>query len=248
MRLCLVLFCSIVCNLASGESLTIAVASNFHQPVKYLVERYESLTDYELTIVSGSSAKLMAQAIHGAPFDIFLSADQEKVSYLISENVAIAESRTTYAVGTLVLLSHLPINNKNISDVLSESDKKVAIANPRLAPYGLAAKQTLESLGLYKKLKHRLVYGENINQTFQFVHSGSAKLGLVAYAQVKSQNISSDFYIEIPESLHRPIMQDGIVLKRAKSRLVARDFMQFLTSDEGRSIIQSFGYKKLEDY
>ena len=167
----------------------VAVASNFIKPMKDLSKRYEEFSNQSITVISGSSAKLMAQIKQGAPYDLFFSADQEKVSQLIEYGLADTASRQKYAKGRLVLWSKACLRQTNMPEqtsyqrLINKEFKYLAIANPTLAPYGRAAVESLKSLGLYNSLKGKLVYGENIAQTFQFVYSANSDLGLVALSQ-----------------------------------------------------------------
>ena len=169
-----------------------AVASNFTVPMKHLVRVFEQESDHQINLAFSSSGKIFAQLHHGAPFALFLSADQTKPIALEKQGMIVENSRFTYAIGSLVLwsptqkpqLHSAPFNSKLLNDL---PFSRLAIANPKLAPYGKAAQQTLQALGLYQSLQTKLVKGENIAQTYQFVASGNAQLGFVALSQVKGQ-------------------------------------------------------------
>ncbi|WP_286238608.1 molybdate ABC transporter substrate-binding protein [Neptuniibacter halophilus] len=225
---------------APAEQITVAVASNFYAPLHALAERFQAHTSHQINIASGSSGKIFAQISHGAPFSLFFSADQAKPAALEAKQLAVAGSRFTYAVGRLALWS----NSRETPDQLSQrlqqhSYRKLAIANPRLAPYGVAAHQVLENLQLTASSRPHWVMGENIAQTFQFVRSGSADLGFVAFSQIHDSHNQGWL---IPESLHQPIRQDAVILQRAASSEAALAFVRFIQSKEGREIIHSFGY------
>lgn len=225
--------------------LRIAVATNFSRTATVLAEQFEQQTGHRIRIAFGSTGKHYAQIKHGAPFDIFFAADERRPALLEKEGIAIAGSRFTYAQGRLVLWSP----NKNLIDakaaVLNTGNfRKLAIANPKLAPYGLAAKEVLQARGLWEKLQPRLVRGENIGQTYQFVRTGNAQLGFIAAAQVFSNNgydegKSTGSYWEPLQSLYTPIIQQAVLIKDTQT---TRAFIKFVKSDAALSMIQANGY------
>ena len=224
-----------------GEEIRVAAASNFRPAMKALAKRFEANTGVELTLIFGSTGKQYAQIRNGAPFDVFLAADTERPALLEQEGMAVAGSRFTYALGKLVLWSP----KKDVVDsqglVLQHGEfRRLAIANPGLAPYGKAAQQTLESLGLWDKLDERLVLGENIGQTFHFVSSGAAELGLVALSQIKhpGRPIKGSYW-EVPHTLFEPIEQQAVLLKESAA---ARQFLEFIRSWPAMKVIAEFGY------
>ena len=231
-------------RLAIAESLTIAVASNFADTAKHLVEEFEMNSDHEAQLILGSSGRFFAQISNGAPFDIFLSADREKPSALVEAGLARPESRFTYAIGRLALWSRDEmLVSGDVSVLQTDSFKKVAIANPRLAPYGKAAREVLNEYGLYNELSARLVQGENIAQAFQFVFTGNAELGFVSLSQVmKGGALASGSAWIIPENLHLPIRQDAVILTNAVSANATEAFMNFMKTPRSRAIIASYGY------
>lgn len=231
---------------ANAAELRIAVATNFSRTATLLAKQFEQQTGHTVRLAFGSTGKHYAQIIHGAPFDIFLAADERRPALLEKEGIAVAGTRFTYAQGRLVLWS--PDKNRidANADVLTTGNfRKLAIANPKLAPYGMAAKEVLQTRGWWKKLQTRLVRGENIGQTYQFVRTGNAQLGFIAAAQILLSNIESSndkaigSYWEPPQSLYTPIIQQAILIKDTPT---ARDFMQFVKSDIARSVIQASGY------
>lgn len=225
---------------SAAEKIIVAVASNFVQPMEALVAVYEQANDHQVNIVSGSSGKLFAQIQHGAPFQLFFSADQSKPAALVEAGLAIADSRFTYACGMLVLWSTQRGLVEN-AEVLREGRfNKLAIANPRVAPYGEAAVEVLNKLGLWESVQNKLVQGESIAQTFQFVSTGNAELGLVAAAQVKGAGGSA---WPVPPELYDPVRQDVVLLEAGASSPVAREFLQFVSSEQALSIIQDHGYR-----
>lgn len=226
---------------AKAEQVTIAVASNFSNPAQKIAHAFEQQTPHQVRLVFGSSGKIYAQITHGAPFDIFLSADQAKPLALDKNGLSVTGSRFTYALGQLILWDVKHNHPPNLSKLGNEGYfRKLALANPKLAPYGLAAKEVLQSLKLYKKLSPKLVMGENIAQTYQFVASGNADMGFVASSQITKK--MPGIALIIPDHLYRPIRQDAILLNRAEHNSAARDFMRFLKSEKAQKIIISSGY------
>ena len=233
-------------NEAIADEIKIAVASNFYPTMKELVTHFESITPNSdttnnIVLISGSSGKHYAQILNGAPFDLFFSADKLRPNMLEKEDVFNNQSRFTYALGKLVLWS--PFNEYVDSDgqVLYNDDFRfIAIANPRIAPYGIASKETLTSMNLWQDMEEKLVRGENIAQTFQFAKSGNAKLGFVSYSQILSLNSSSEgSYWLVPQDMYQPIEQQAILLKDSS---LGKDFLSFIMSDEALDIIKRNGY------
>lgn len=225
----------------AGEA-SIAVAANFAGILKKLQQQFESKSNHKLTLISGSTGKLAAQIVEGAPFDVFLSADDKATKKL--GDAAVAESEYTYATGTLALFS---ADAQRLSDatgeaVLAAGDfSKLAIANPELAPYGVAAEEAMRALGVFDAVKDKIVMGENIAQTFQLVQTHNAELGFVALSQVLEAGSSGSRWI-VPAKLHAPIRQNVVLLMRGKDNAAARDFWEFLRSLEAREIIDAAGY------
>jgi molybdate transport system substrate-binding protein len=228
----------------AGEA-TVAVAANFVEPLETLQKMFGEETGHELVVVPGSTGKLYAQIVNGAPFDILLAADQERPEKLAAEDQGEPESVFTYAIGRLTLWSPEPgVVAEDGAKTLREGDfLHLAIANPELAPYGLAAQQTLQNLGLWDGLQDRIVRGENIAQTFQMVESGNAELGFVALSYVASErNRNPGSRWDVPGELHEPIRQDAILLQRGAENEAARAFLAFLKTPEAREVIERFGY------
>ena len=230
---------------SKAEELMVAVASNFSQPMQQIVRVFEQTHQHKVVLVFGSSGKIFAQIINGAPFDVFFSADQAKPQALIERDLAISVSRFTYALGVLALWSADPQKIANNSDVLVQGKfNKLALANPKLAPYGLAATDVLSNMQLTDATQLRWVQGENIAQTYQFVASHNADIGFVALAQIMQNGaLSHGSAWIIPASLYNPIKQDAVILQRAKNNSAAKDLMDFMSSPSATSIIQSFGYE-----
>ena len=232
---------------AVADELKVAVASNFYPTMKVIAKRYESKTDgssgqqHKVILIPGSSGKHYAQIMNGAPFDVFFSADTERVRLLEQEGRVLAGMRFTYALGKLILWSSIDNYVDSKGEVLNKKDfRYLAIANPKLAPYGKSAEEALRSLKLWTNLKERLVQGENIAQTFQFISTGNAKLGFVAYSQIMNPGLSIDgSFWEVPQSIYKPIEQQAVLLKDS---YIGREFLSFVKSDESLSIIYESGY------
>jgi len=230
---------------AHAEEARAAVASNFLTTFRILVSGFDQKTNHRIIIISGSSGKLYAQIQHGAPFDLFFSADQHRPRQLEKEGTAIKGSRFPYAVGRLTLWSpetkFIPTDGKTA--LTQQSFSHLAIANPKTAPYGRAAEQTLRSLGLWDRIKPRLVYGENIIQTFQFVSSQNAELGFVAHSQVLSSNIQQlGSRWDVPPTLHDPVIQEAVLLKQGATNPAAQAFLEYIKTPLAQAIIREHGY------
>jgi molybdate transport system substrate-binding protein len=227
-----------------ANNVSLAVASNFIAPIKELKKVFESKSNYLVRLSSASSGKLYAQIVQGAPFDIFLSADSDKPRRLIKTNRAIKNSLFTYAQGTLALWSSNSELIKNEAEIFElGSFNKLALANPRLAPYGAAAQSVLQHLNLIQATRAKWVQGENISQTYQFVRSGNAQLGFVALSQIQHQGKFIEGSYWLPSANWYPeIRQDAVLLNKGKTNLAALTFLTFLKSDQAKSIIRQHGY------
>jgi len=227
-----------------AEPLKIAVAANFAAPIKELVQAYRQQTGQEVLVSLGSTGKFHAQIQHGAPYDVLLAADESVPRKLIAEGLAEPGSLFTYAIGTLVLWSPAKDYVKGPDVLRSNHYRKLAVADPKLAPYGMAAYQVLKNLGDLDVIASRIVTGESIVQAYQFVASGNAQLGFVAMSQVfENGELKSGSAWVVPENLYQPIRQDAVTLKKSQDRHEAIRWMQFLQSDAARAIIQRFGYR-----
>lgn len=226
--------------LPSGE-VTVAVASNFAETLERLSEAFTRETGHRLVIVSGSSGKFYAQIRNGAPFDVLLSADQGHATRLGREGLAVAATQFTYAEGRVVLWTKEPgVSAAEVERSLKRLRfRHLSIANPEVAPYGAAARQALERLGLWENVKARLVLGENITQAHQFVASGGAALGFAAWSQAKVHGGS--FWL-LPEHLHAPILQDAILLAQGREKPGALAFLAFLRGQRAQTVIRDAGY------
>jgi molybdate transport system substrate-binding protein len=231
----------------SGE-VYVAVASNFLSPLKEIATRYKQDTGDRLILISGSTGKLYAQARHGAPFDVFLAADSKRPALLEREGMGVIGTRFTYAIGTLVLWG-LELGRVQGEESLAQMSKgKLAIANPKTAPYGRAAQQVLESLGFWEKLQPSLVRGENIAQTLQFVATGNAMLGFVAKSQVEDPRFKfKGSHWEVPVDMHEPILQQAILLNPGLANSSAKQFLEYLHGAIAKKIMGSYGFRFLEE-
>ncbi len=221
-----------------------AVAANFAAPMQRIAMAFEQETGHKPILSFGSTGNLYAQIRNGAPFQILLSADSQTPAKLESEGLGLTGSRFTYAVGTLVLWSKQPGFVDEKGDVLRVGKfERIAIANPKLAPYGVAALQTLTQLGVLSSVQPKLVQGENIAQAFQFVATENAQLGLVALSQVMVDGkIAQGSAWIVPSKLHAPIAQDAILLVKGRDNPAAAALMRYLQSDRVKTIIRSYGY------
>lgn len=231
---------SMQCN---AEVVRVAVAANFTDAARSLATVFKKTTGHDLKISYGSTGKLYAQIEHGAPYDIFMAADTERPAKVIKQGLAVPDSLFVYARGKLVLWSAQPDLFDNGEVFLrSGKFKHLAIANPKTAPYGLAAKQVMQNTGLWDELQDKLVRGDSIAQVFQFVATENSEIGLVAYSQVRGWKGEPGSTWEIPAKLYQPIDQAAVLLTRAESNPTAHAFMDFMKSDAANKIITSFGY------
>jgi molybdate transport system substrate-binding protein len=226
---------------AHADEIKVAVATNFAAAINALVERFEESTDHTVLVSLGSTGVHYAQIRSGAPFDAFFAADAERPRLLEAEGAAVAGSRFRYAVGRLALWSNRAGYVDADGRVLETGDfRHLAIANPELAPYGAAAREVLAARGVLNRLQPRLVTGQDIGQTFSFVQTGNAELGFVAWAQLRrpGATIAGSYWL-VPESLHRPIEQEAVLIRDVPA---ARAFLAFVQSSEARDIVRAHGY------
>ena len=240
---CVVTLLGLALNVQAAE-VSVAVASNFTAPMRKIAQAFEQETGHRAVLSSGSTGGFHVQIRNGAPFQVLVAADASTPLKIESEGLGVEGSRFTYAIGTLVLWSAQPGFVDGTGDVLRRGKfERIAIANPKLAPYGVAALETLSRLGVLQRVQPRLVRGENISQAYQFVATGNAELGLVALSQVVDDGkmVRGSGWI-IPADLHAPIRQDAILLTSGKDHPAAIALMGFLRGDKARSVIRSFGY------
>jgi len=230
---------------ATGETL-IAVAANFAPAIEPLIRSFTARTGHRVAVGIGGTGSLYAQIVNGAPFEILLAADSERPRRLETDGAAVAGSRFTYAVGRLALWRPVhpgiaavtPIRDASI--LTGSSFRHLAVADPTTAPYGRAARQVLERLGLAELLAERIVRGHNIGQTYQFVAGGAAEVGLVALSQVVDEDPAT--YWIVPGDLHQPITQQAVLLRPGRDNPAAAAFLDYLRSDEARRSLVNFGY------
>lgn len=239
------LMLTLVCIPVAATEIRVAVASNFARAMTSLARDFEEKSGHKVALVFGSTGKHYAQIRNGAPFDAFFAADIRRPRLLEEEGVATSGSRFTYATGKLILWSPKPNYVDSEGDVLRHGQfNHLAIANPKLAPYGRAAREVLQSRGLWDEIKQKIVRGENIGQAFQFVNSGNAELGFIAFSQVK--NIDRPIegsYWDVPQLLYTPVKQQAVLLTDNET---ARNFMSYIKSKQALEIIRNHGYEALE--
>lgn len=230
---------------ADAGEVSVAVAANFTAPMKAIAAEFSRDTGHTAKPAFGATGKFYAQIRNGAPFQMLLSADDEAPAKLVREGLADPASRFTYAIGTLVLWSAKPGVVDAKADVLRKGAfNKLALANPKLAPYGKAAIEVLTGMGLLNTLTPKFVLGENIAQTWQFVSTGNAELGFVALSQVMQDGkISKGSAWVVPAKLHTPIRQDAVILNSGKDNPAAVALLKYLQGDKARAIIKSYGYE-----
>lgn len=229
----------------AGEA-TIAVATNFREAADALAPAFERRYGHTVRFAAGSTGKLYAQIRNGAPFDVFLAADQRRAAKLGDDGDAVPGSRFTYAIGLLTLWSADPALFRDAgADVLVTARvRHVAIANPRLAPYGGAAREAMTSLGLWDRVQDKVVVGQNVGEAFAMVATRNAEAGFVALSSVLSpRNRATGSRWDVPADLYEPVRQDAVLLRRGSANPAARAFLEFLQSDAARRIIRGYGYR-----
>jgi molybdate transport system substrate-binding protein len=236
--------CALFVVPAHAGEVRVAVASNFSAPMERIAELFRQKSGHTVKLSLGATGKFYAQIRGGAPFDVLLAADDAIPQKLEQEGHAVSRSGFVYALGRLTLWSARRDFVDEKGAVLSRGDfSRLAIADPRLAPYGMAAKETLEKLAMWNALQRKLVMGENITQTFQFVASENAELGFVALSQIMHDGeVAEGSYWLVPESMHKPIRQGAVLLSGAQDVAAAQDFLAFLKSDKAKAVIRGYGY------
>jgi molybdate transport system substrate-binding protein len=231
------------CAVRAGE-VHVAVAANFTAPMNVIAETFERDTGHKAKLAFGSTGKFYAQIKNGAPFEVLLSADDETPAKLVQEGSAESASRFTYAIGTLVLWSSKPGFVDAKGEVLRRGQfGKLALANPKTAPYGRAAIETITKLGLMPIAQPKFVQGENIAQTFQFIGSGNADLGFVALSQVmKDGKVQEGSAWIVPAEMHEPIRQDAVLLATGRGNPAAQALLNYMKGARAKQVMRSFGY------
>jgi molybdate transport system substrate-binding protein len=243
LRRALLVFALAACGRpALAAETQVAVAANFTEPAKEIAAAFQRKTGHKAVLIFGSSGQIVAQVANGAPFEVFLSADAERPQKLEADGLAQPRSRFTYATGRLVLYSKTPGLVDPRGAVLARGRfEKLAIADPKAAPYGVAAVETMRKLGVESRLAPRLVRGASITQTYQFVETGAAELGFVALSQVVAVKGGSRWLV--PKANHAPIDQQAVLVKRGARNPAATAFLAFLKGPEARAIIRRYGYE-----
>lgn len=231
---------SLSAAVARAESAAVAVAANFTDAAKELWALFEQESDHRVVFSFGSTGQLYAQISQGAPFDVFLSADNVRTKTAIQAGFAVEGTDFTYATGRIVLYSSESSLVTGEDTLRKGAFQRLAIASPAAAPYGAAAVETMKALGVYDMLAPRIVQGQSITQTYQFVATGNAELGFVALSQVVGNSRGSRWLV--PENLHAPIAQDAVLLKHGENNPAAREFLSFLRGPKARAVIERFGY------
>jgi molybdate transport system substrate-binding protein len=229
---------------ANADEVQVAVAANFTAPMKEIAAQFEQATGHKVQASFGATGKFYAQIKNGAPFDILLAADDETPAKLEKEGAAVAASHFTYAIGKLVLWSAQPGLVDDKGEVLAKGAfEHLSIANPKLAPYGAAAVETLQKLKLYAVLEPKIVQGDSIGQAHQFVVSGAAPLGFVAMSQVvEGGKLKSGSMWVVPSTMYSQIRQDAVVLAKGKDKPAVDAFLKYLKGDKAKAVIRAYGY------
>ena len=228
-----------------ADEVQVAVAANFTAPIQAIADDFEKDTGHKLVAAYGATGQFYTQIKNGAPFEVFLSADDTTPEKLEKEGDTVKGSRFTYAIGTLALWSAKEGYVDPKGDVLKKNQyQHLSIANPKAAPYGLAATQVLEKLKLTEATKAKIVEGQNITQAYQFVSTGNAELGFVALSQIyKDGKVSSGSAWIVPASMHDPIKQDAVILNKGKDNAAAKALVDYLKGPKAAAVIKSYGYQ-----
>jgi molybdate transport system substrate-binding protein len=225
---------------ALADVTHVAVAANFTEPAREIAGLFKQRTGHEAVLIFGASGPFFTQITHSAPFEVFLSADEDRPKAAVEQGFAIPDSRFTYAIGKLVLWSRVVDVTNGEAALKAGNFQKLSIANPVAAPYGTAAVETMKALGIYDALRPKIVQGNSIAQAFQFIDTRNAELGFVALAQLHGVTAGTQW--EVPSNLHAPIRQDAVLLKTGANSEASKAFLAFLKGPEARAIIEQFGY------
>ena len=237
---------AIAFNTASAwaDEVQVAVASNFTKPLEEIGTKFKAATGHDIKVSAGATGKLYTQIENGAPFEVFISADSKTPKKLVEAKQAEADSQFTYAFGTLVVWSSKEGYVDDKGEVLKKGEfQHLAIANPKTAPYGEAGMAVMDKLGLTAAITPKLVQGENITQTYDFVSTGNAELGFVALSQVSKDNkLKSGSVWVVPQKMYKPLAQDAVLLSKGKDNAAAKALLDYLKEDDAQAIMTSYGY------
>ncbi|MDF3842446.1 molybdate ABC transporter substrate-binding protein [Pseudomonas citronellolis] len=244
-RLFLALAACLATHAALADEVQVAVAANFTAPIQAIAKDFEKDTGHKLVASFGATGQFYAQIRNGAPFEVFLAADDSTPAKLEQEKAVVPGSRFTYAIGKLALWSPKDGYVDAKGEVLKKGGfQHLSIANPKTAPYGLAATQVLDKLGLKDKLTGRIVEGQNIGQAYQFVSSGNAELGFVALSQIyKDGKVTAGSAWIVPADLYEPIRQDAVILEKGKDNAAAKALVDYLKGPKAAAVIKAYGYE-----
>jgi len=244
LRLFLGLTSAMCCLTTQAGEVAVAVAANFSAPMQKIAKAFEQDTGHKAQLAFGATGKFYAQIKNGAPFAVLLAADDEAPARLDKEGLAVAGTRFTYAVGRLALWSKQPNFVDDKGEILrSNRFEKLAIADPKLAPYGAAAMEVMQRMGVQPSVTPKIVQGDSIGQTYQFVSTENAQLGFVALSQISIDGrISQGSAWVVPQSLYTPLKQDAVLLKAGKDNAAALALLKYLQSDAVKTIIRGYGY------
>ena len=242
--LLLALTSAMCCLTTQAGEVVVAVAANFSAPMQKIAKAFEQDTGHKAQLAFGATGKFYAQIKNGAPFAVLLAADDETPTRLEKEGLAMAGTRFTYAVGRLALWSKQPNFVDDKGEILrSNRFEKLAIADPKLAPYGAAAMEVIQRMGMQSNVTPKIVQGDSIGQTYQFVSTENAQLGFVALSQISIDGrITQGSAWVVPQSLHTPLKQDAVLLKAGKDNAAALALLKYLQSDAAKTIIRGYGY------
>ncbi|CAK0739445.1 Molybdate-binding protein ModA [Gammaproteobacteria bacterium] len=245
MKFCITFAALAISSISLADEVSVAVSTNFIAPMQKIAADFEEETGHKAQLAFGATGKFYTQIKNGAPFEILLAADEKTPEKMEKEGIGVANSRFTYAIGRLVLWSAEPHVVDPEGKVLRNGQfEHLALANPKLAPYGAAAMEVMENLGLQHDLQPKFVLGENIAQTQQFVSTGNAEMGFIALSQVfKDGRITNGSAWIVPSNLYRKIRQDAIMLDKGKENPSADSFMKYLHSEKAIVVIRRYGYE-----
>lgn len=243
----LLIFLLIGCTISQNTSLenqtlTVAAAANLETVLTEIGKDFQTETKIKPTFSFGATGNLAKQIENGAPFDLFLAADVKTIDSLIEKNQVVSSTKKVYAQGRLVLYLQNNSTINNLMDLTKVEFKKIAIASPEIAPYGLAAKQALQNLGIWENIEKKVVYAENVNMALQYAKTGNVQAAFVARSLVNDQNK----YLIVDKSLHFPLDQALAVVTRSKNKELAEKFALFLTTQKSKTLLEKFGYSVVQ--